>query len=426
MKHKVQKATVAIVAIVVFFATFIGTSREQVVVEAKKIVSDSNNINNNYLIGSQTLESILSNKNLVILDIRDSKEYNQGHIPGAINVSWNQFIDKSVNNSKDKNSILDNSTNSSNTNENNLKINSSNNTNNSKVSNTTTTEISSQTTNWTNGLNKKELTKELQTLGINQNSQVVIYGDSNGDDLGDLGKFSWMFRMIGINSKMLNGGFKNWESQGFATTTESTKPKSSNIEIENFVKAKSMGISDIEKNISKIKIVELVNNVKQISGDSNSVNSNPNSPNHNVASGNAVEINTQEQDNLIDPPVQGVTQIKLSELLNPNGTIKPIDSLQNIFESKGIQNNDIILFYNTDTGNLAFLSLILNMAGYNNIENCNASLTQVVNLSQAIIESENVITDNGTNPNNAKASNNINSQSSANEKSSSSTSINNN
>ena len=357
MNNKIQKAVVAIVAIIVFFATFFGSTREQVVVEAKKIVSDSNSINNEYLMGIQSLENALGAKGLVILDIRSEKEYNQGHIPGAIDVSWNQFIDK-----------------------------------NSTKKNNQEAKGSNYTTNWTNFINKDTLTKELDSLGVTENSTVVIYGDSNGDDLGELGKLSWMFRMVGIQSKMLNGGYKNWESQGFKTTTEIPSIEKSNMTIDSFVPLKVIKKEDIQKNISKIKILELVNDVKgseiNVQAQENKVNDTTDVSNKTNSDSENVQLKTNEQDTKIDPPVKGVIQIKLSDMLNPNGTIKPVSQLQDLFSSKGIDQKDIVLFYNTDKGNLAFLTLMLNMADYNNIESYNASLKQVVQITTQILKKE--------------------------------------
>ncbi|MGL5821016.1 MAG: sulfurtransferase [Sarcina sp.] len=446
MNSKFQKAAVAVIAIVVFLATFFGSTREQVVVEARKIVSDSNNINNNYLIGAQSLESILTQKNLVILDIRSSQEYDKGHIPGAINVSWSNFVDstKATSNSNNENNqnntnanensnANNNNTNGSNTNTNtNNANNNNNNTNNSNVNSNSTTASSEQNNqglnnitpdnpNWTSFVDKTKLTKQLQDLGINQNSEVVIYGDSNGDDLGALGKFSWMFRMIGINSKMLNGGYKNWVAQGFQITTQVPTVTKSNIQIENFVPVKTFSESDLAKNINKIKIVELINDVKE--NDNENVIS-PNSDGANNTS-NGVEssnlnLDTQAEDNKIDPPINGVIRIKLSDLLNPNGTIKPVNQLDNIFESNGINKDDIILFYNTDNGNLAFLSLIMNMAGYENIAHFNANLAQVTTITNELLKekeqsNKNNNANNSNSQNNNSGSNNSNSGNSGNQ-----------
>ncbi|MGL4990485.1 MAG: sulfurtransferase [Sarcina sp.] len=420
MNNKLQKATVAVVAALIFFVTFVGTSKEQVVVEANKVISDSNNINNNYLIGSQTLENELSNKNIVILDIRNNSEYVQGHIPGAINITWNQFIgnnkaSESSNNNNNTNTTNNNTSNNSNTSTSTVSNNTSNaNTNDvngsatSNNTNTSGTSVNNTSENnqpsWMNSLNKNEITKELQNLGINENSQIIIYGYSNGSDLGDLGKFSWLFKMIGINSKMLNGGFKNWEAQGFNTTTVVPTITKSNIVVENFVTQKMVSKKELQTDISKVKIVQLVNNVKQVENPTNSLNSTQSGE---TAVGNNVQINSPEIQEKQDPPVNGVIQINLSDLLNPNGTIKPVNQLQSLFESKGISQNDIVLFYNTDTGNLAFLTLMMNMAGYNNVQDVDSNLTQVVTLRNKLLQQKEALSQNATsNTNNSNANSN--------------------
>ena len=469
MNSKFQKIMVAIIAILVFVVTFFGSSREQVIVETKKIVSDSNNINNKYLVGVEWLNENIHNANLVILDIRSKKQYDEGHIPGAINVSWNQFIsDSSNDNGNENNTNNENSNNQNSDNEtsNSQNVNTQsnsdnqNNTNSNSSDNSTTennensngestnnsTSINNEensTKNWTASLSKKKLSKELQNLGITQKSIVVIYGDSNSQNLDDLGKFSWMFRMVGIDSKMLNGGYDNWKAEGFESIKGVPLPKKSNIEIENFVTSKAITLDDIKKNISKLKIVQLVNDIKPKNINTNDSqtnganNQNANSNSSNMNGQNQVNnsgLNNQEvnlnasnssnsgnnsnsstntsngtnqayitESNL---PPAGVTQIKLSELLNPNGTIKSVNRLDNLFNNKGINQNDIILFYNSDKGNIAFISLILNMAGFNNIKYYNANLTQVAAIRNAIINQQNNPNSNsGSNSNSGNSAN---------------------
>ena len=377
MNNKVQKATIAIIAILIFLATFIGTNKEQVVVEAKKIVSDSNNINNAYLIGAESLETSLGEKNIVILDIRDNKQYKDGHIVGAINISWDNFIkDSSSKNYK--------------------------NTGNQKLDKI---------------LDIKALTKELDSLGITKESEVVIYGNSNGDDMGQLGNFTKMFKLAGIKSKMLNGGFKNWEAEGFVTTVNIPLIKKSNLEIENLngnkkttensedtKKNKKINKEYIKKHILKVKVVELINDVKEDTSPSNSLNSNPNNPNQKIVQGLNVKVKLTSEIAKLNPPIKGVIQINLSEILNPNGTIKPVGELQNLFTAKGIENNNIVLFYNTQVGNLNFLSSILNMAGYNKIYDVNMNLSDIEDIQAQIKAKTNEVnTSNITNTNEANS-----------------------
>ena len=306
------------------------------------------------------------------------------------------------------------------------------------------------------------MSKELQDLGITQKSIVVVYGDSNSENLDELGKFSWMFRMVGIDSKMLNGGYDNWKAEGFESIKGVPLPKKSNIEIENFVTNKAMTLNDIKKNVSKLKIVQLVNDIKpknintnnsqtniangqngnsnnnNVNGQNQASNStsnnqgaNSNTENASNSSNNSNNSNSstntsnganQEYITESHTPPTGVIQIKLSELLNSNGTIKSVNRLDNLFNNKGINQNDIILFYNSDKGNIAFMSLILKMAGFNNIKYYNANLTQVAAIRNAIINEQNNTNSNSKNSTNV---NNNNSSSNTSNNSSNSTATNN-
>lgn len=413
MNSTFQKIIVIVIAILVFVITFVGSSKEQVVVEANKIVTDSNNIDNNYLVGPKWLSQNLDNSNLVILDIRNKKEYDEAHVPGAINVSLDQFANVSALN-----------------------------------------QSGEQLNNWTNILNKKQISTELQNLGITENSDVIIYGESNAQSLQELGEISWIFKLVGINSKMLNGGYENWIANGLNAVKEIPSIKKSDIQIENFVQVKTLTKQELTKNLSSIKVIEFINDmdVKNSKDATKSLNTqnanlqgsnvqNNNAQNSNGQNANKAQTNsTQTPNNVVNtstnnnsnsnsnevnnPPVnnnangisndtlKNVVQIKLSELLNPNGTLKPVDKLDNLFEGKGISPDNNILFYNTNNGDLIFLKLVLEMSGFEKIANYSANLNQILSLEQANINVSNNSnssnsSNNGTN-NNGSASNNLN------------------
>ncbi|MEE6517298.1 hypothetical protein FKM82_027407 [Ascaphus truei] len=67
--------------------------------------------------------------------------------------------------------------------------------------------------------------KYVGSLGINNESHVVVY---DGDNLGMLysPRVWWMFRVFGhYKVSVLDGGFKNWLNRGLPVTTEITQPK---------------------------------------------------------------------------------------------------------------------------------------------------------------------------------------------------------
>lgn len=101
---------------------------------------------------------------VILLDPRKDTEYQAGHIPGAINATWQSFA-----NMNGKPGDKD----------------------------------------WGTLLPKDELSKKLGALGIDGSKLVVVYADPQG--WGEDGRIVWMLRVAGIqNSKMLDGGWKAW------------------------------------------------------------------------------------------------------------------------------------------------------------------------------------------------------------------------
>lgn len=43
------------------------------------------------MISAEELDEIINNKNYIIVDVRDEKEYRKNHIPGAVNISMNDI-----------------------------------------------------------------------------------------------------------------------------------------------------------------------------------------------------------------------------------------------------------------------------------------------------------------------------------------------
>lgn len=43
------------------------------------------------MISAEELDEIINNKNYIIVDVRDDKEYRKNHIPGAVNISMNDI-----------------------------------------------------------------------------------------------------------------------------------------------------------------------------------------------------------------------------------------------------------------------------------------------------------------------------------------------
>ena len=103
----------------------------------------------------------LRESGVVILDARSADAYNDGHIPGAISMPWQQFSDA--------------------------------------------------------GLNLKpvgELEALLGAAGIKRNTWMIIYDDTTAS-WGAAGRLFWMFEYLGCeNVRILDGGWDKWVADG--------------------------------------------------------------------------------------------------------------------------------------------------------------------------------------------------------------------
>jgi len=134
-----------------------------------------------FLVNTDWLEKNLNNTKLHIIEVSvDTGVYERGHIPGAVNIKWHTDLVDPV-----KRDIA----------------------------------------------SKENLQKTLQTLGINSDSTIVIYGDNN-NWFAAWG--AWVFDVYGVkNVKLLDGGRKKWEAEKRPLTPIATAVKTGNITLSN-------------------------------------------------------------------------------------------------------------------------------------------------------------------------------------------------
>ena len=133
-------------------------------------------------ISSETLTKKLNDKNLVLLDTTDAKTFAKGHIPNAVRVDISAFrhwVDKTY--------VLMNS--------------------------------------------PKEIEKVAQSLGINPDSEVVLYGHNKGKELLKCSYIALALIANGFhNVSILNAGYRDWmyeheEDKGMISTKIRTPKK---------------------------------------------------------------------------------------------------------------------------------------------------------------------------------------------------------
>jgi thiosulfate/3-mercaptopyruvate sulfurtransferase len=147
----------------------------------------------NFLVTTDWLEKNLNNSKLRLIEVSvDTGVYERGHIQGAVNFKWHTDLVDPV-----KRDIV----------------------------------------------SKENFEKLLRQAGVNNDSTIVIYGDSN-NWFAAWG--AWVFDVYGVkNVKLLDGGRKKWEAEKRPVTPIATVVKKGNIELSDANNALRARLSDV-------------------------------------------------------------------------------------------------------------------------------------------------------------------------------------
>lgn len=153
------------------------------------------------------------NENTVIIDARDEKAYNAGHITGAIHAAWQPFTDMAGKQPGDK--------------------------------------------GWGTLLEKTKLSEVIAKLGIDESKTVVLYSAAP-EGWGEDGRIAWTLRVAGLkNVKILNGGWKTWQAKGYPTSKEVPVPAATKFTIASIDESLNTTTEYINQNLDKIKIIDV-------------------------------------------------------------------------------------------------------------------------------------------------------------------------
>lgn len=301
MNKKLRKI-IAVVATVAVMSTFaIGCGEKKVEQGTGTTKEEYKYASNDYLTDIKWLEDNMSKDNVVVLDARKPDDYKKGHIKGAINAPWQGFANM-TGKSGDK--------------------------------------------NWGTLLPSDKLAEKFGKLGINKDKTVVVYG--NKDAWGEDGRLVWMFKMAGINAKMLNGGFDLWSDQKKEVVTDIPTPKETKMELTS-LKDDSLNIStdQVKSKLDKAKIVD-ARAEDEFKG--------------------ATKFGEARGGHL-----PKAISLPFNKVYNTDGTIRDNKELEQIFKDAGLNKEDEIITYCTKGIRSAHLALIMKMVGYNNVKNYDAS-----------------------------------------------------
>jgi thiosulfate/3-mercaptopyruvate sulfurtransferase len=162
----------------------------------------------NFLVSTDWLEKNLNNPKLRIIEVSvDTGIYERGHIQGAVNFKWHTDLVDPV-----KRDIA----------------------------------------------SKENFEKLLRQAGINNDSTIVIYGDSN-NWFAAWG--AWVFDIYGVkNVKLLDGGRKKWEAEKRPLTPLATQVTAGNIKVSdanNNLRAKLIDVVAVANKKSDTALVDI-------------------------------------------------------------------------------------------------------------------------------------------------------------------------
>ena len=162
----------------------------------------------NFLVSTDWLEKNLNNPKLRIIEVSvDTGVYERGHIQGAVNFKWHTDLVDPV-----KRDIA----------------------------------------------SKENFEKLLRQAGINNDSTIIIYGDSN-NWFAAWG--AWVFDIYGVkNVKLLDGGRKKWEAEKRPLTPLATQVAAGNIKVSdanNNLRAKLIDVVAVANKKSDTALVDI-------------------------------------------------------------------------------------------------------------------------------------------------------------------------
>lgn len=276
--------------------------------ESNEVVDESTEdviefVDTDYIVSADWLKENMEKEDLLILDARGADTHKKGHIPGAVAITWQEFSNMEGAPGKDP--------------------------------------------NWGTILEPKALSEKLSEYGITKGKEIVVYTTSP-EGWGEDGRIVWMLRRAGYdNTKILDGGFDFWKSNGYEVSKDDVAPAAETVIVEAL------------DNKTNINTEELANKLKDV-----------------------VIIDVRGRDeyegatNFGEPRgghIPAAINITFNEFLNEDGTLKTAKEIKDILDSNGIKKDDEIVTYCTAGIRSAHMQIVLTMMGYNNVKNYDAS-----------------------------------------------------
>ena len=251
------------------------------------------------LIDTDTLQKSLGKPGLMVIDVRGKAAYEfGGHIPGAVHTTWHDYSDPNA----VAKGLLD--------------------------------------------PDMSRMEQKMRTLGINDDSEVVIYSNPF-DNWGDEGRMFWMLEYFGHkNLRILDGGWVKWVNERRPFEHGRVTPKPGNFTI----KVASHTI------IAKDELRALVKQAH---------------PNTMILDARSLEEYLGKEVSGIPRPghIPSAIHLAWNGFLNNNATVKDLATIKAGLEEKGLEPGNEIVCYCTGGVRSSWLYFVLKLAGYEKVRN---------------------------------------------------------
>ncbi|WP_455377099.1 sulfurtransferase [Petrachloros mirabilis] len=251
------------------------------------------------LIDCETLQGRLGDPGTVIIDVRGKAAYEfGGHIPGAVHTTWHEY--------SDPNAVA-------------------------------------------KGLidpDMKRMEQKIRALGINDDSQVVIYSNPF-DNWGDEGRMFWMLEYLGHqNLRILDGGWVKWidERRPFEHGRVTPKPGTFTVKPASHV----LTTKDVLKALVKKPHPDTV-----------------------IVDARSLEEYLGKEVSGIPRPghIPSAIHLAWNGFLNKDATVKDLAAIRSGLEEKGLDPEKEIICYCTGGIRSAWVYFILKLVGYRKVRN---------------------------------------------------------
>lgn len=252
-------------------------------------------MNPDFLIDTETLAQNMGREDLVIIDVRGAAAYSS-HIPGAVHSSWHEYSDPSA----VAKGLLD-------------------------------PDVS-------------RLEHRLQSLGINNTSDIVIYSNPF-DNWGDEGRMYWMLQYLGHPSvRVLDGGWVKWIQEHRPYEHDALQPKPGNFRasLHPEVLVKKDELKQLVKRPHPDTLIIDARSVEEYAG--------------------------KEIDGLPrSGHIPSAMNIPWNRFLNPDATMKDLDTIQKMFDDYGLRENQEVITYCLGGVRAAWVYFVLRLVGYEKV-----------------------------------------------------------